>query len=78
MDVQVRLMGKPDPIIYTSAMKLIGLTPDQVLAVGDSLEHDIYGRVNADAELQWKEVRHKLLCSVCSAASVKYLLCSTL
>lgn len=41
--MQVRLMGKPDPIVYRSAMELIGLSPDQVLAVGDSLEHDIYG-----------------------------------
>lgn len=40
---EVRLMGKPDPIVYRSAMELIGLSPDQVLAVGDSLEHDIYG-----------------------------------
>ena len=36
-------MGKPDPIVYTSAMELIGLVPDQVLAIGDSLEHDISG-----------------------------------
>lgn len=40
---QVRLMGKPDPIVYISAMKLIGLESSEVLAVGDSLEHDISG-----------------------------------
>ena len=36
-------MGKPDPIIYKFAEKVMGLSADQVLAVGDSLEHDICG-----------------------------------
>ncbi len=37
-------MGKPDPVIYIAAMELIGLGKDEVLAVGDSLEHDISGK----------------------------------
>lgn len=36
-------MGKPHPIIYKFAEKVMGLSADQVLAVGDSLEHDICG-----------------------------------
>lgn len=40
---QVRLMGKPDPIIYEAAMEVMGLAANEVLAVGDSLEHDISG-----------------------------------
>jgi len=41
--MQVKVMGKPDPVIYIAAMELIGLEKDEVLAVGDSLEHDISG-----------------------------------
>ena len=38
------LLGKPAPIIYESAMQLLGLTdPREVVAIGDSLEHDIAG-----------------------------------
>ena len=40
-------MGKPDPIVYLAAMEMIGLAPDQVLAVGDSLEHDISGNATS-------------------------------
>jgi len=40
---EVKVMGKPDPVIYIAAMELIGLEKDEVLAVGDSLEHDISG-----------------------------------
>lgn len=36
-------MGKPDPIIYKSAMELIGLSENEIVAIGDSLEHDING-----------------------------------
>lgn len=38
-------MGKPDPLVYISAMELMGLEPQEVLAVGDSLEHDISGNI---------------------------------
>lgn len=37
-------MGKPDPIIYDAcAAALGGIQPSEILAVGDSLEHDIAG-----------------------------------
>ena len=41
--LQVHLLGKPDPVIYKKAMSLLGLQPDEILAVGDSVEHDIKG-----------------------------------
>jgi hypothetical protein len=40
---QVVLMGKPAPAIYEVALGMLGLPADQVIAVGDSLEHDIGG-----------------------------------
>ena len=39
----VVLMGKPAPLIYAACAELLGLPPSQLLAVGDSLEHDIGG-----------------------------------
>jgi ribonucleotide monophosphatase NagD (HAD superfamily) len=48
----VQLMGKPDPIIYTAAQELLpagaasaAADPQQWLAIGDSLEHDVAGCV---------------------------------
>lgn len=43
---QVQLMGKPDPIIYSAAREMLpgaAGDPQQWLAIGDSLEHDIAG-----------------------------------
>ena len=41
-------MGKPDPVIYQAAMSALGgLRPSEVLAIGDSLEHDIAGAAAA-------------------------------
>ena len=40
---QVVLMGKPAPIIYAAALAMLQLPAEQVIAVGDSLEHDIGG-----------------------------------
>ena len=48
MGGMVRLMGKPDAVIYEAAMRALGLAPGQVLAVGDSLEHDIAGWVHCE------------------------------
>jgi ribonucleotide monophosphatase NagD (HAD superfamily) len=36
-------MGKPDKVIYTSAMSLAGVNPHECITVGDSLHHDIKG-----------------------------------
>ncbi|GMH38100.1 hypothetical protein BSKO_05984 [Bryopsis sp. KO-2023] len=43
----VEWMGKPAPIIYTSAMQMIGMEPSEVVAIGDSLDHDIEGAIGA-------------------------------
>ncbi|CAN6540561.1 unnamed protein product [Malus baccata var. baccata] len=40
---EVKWMGKPDKIIYKSAMDLAGVDPAESIAVGDSLHHDIKG-----------------------------------
>lgn len=52
--MQVCLLGKPAPVIYQTAMQLLGLeSPADILAIGDSLEHDIAGE------------RHCQYCHVC-------------
>uniref|UniRef100_A0A0E0ENJ0 Uncharacterized protein n=1 Tax=Oryza meridionalis TaxID=40149 RepID=A0A0E0ENJ0_9ORYZ len=40
---EVKWMGKPDKVIYTSAMSLAGVNPHECITVGDSLHHDIKG-----------------------------------
>lgn len=37
------IMGKPDPIIYRLALDDLSLKSHEIIAVGDSLEHDIAG-----------------------------------
>lgn len=39
----VHRMGKPDRRIYLEALRLLGLEASEVMAVGDSMEHDIAG-----------------------------------
>jgi HAD superfamily hydrolase (TIGR01459 family) len=36
-------MGKPARVIYEEALRMLQLEPHQVIAIGDSLEHDIKG-----------------------------------
>lgn len=36
-------MGKPDPIIYRLALDDLALQINDIIAVGDSLEHDVAG-----------------------------------
>ncbi|PRW61092.1 Haloacid dehalogenase-like hydrolase superfamily isoform 1 [Chlorella sorokiniana] len=40
---EVVLMGKPAPVIYREALAQLQLPAEQVVAIGDSLEHDIGG-----------------------------------
>uniref|UniRef100_A0A5B6ZDH5 Uncharacterized protein n=1 Tax=Davidia involucrata TaxID=16924 RepID=A0A5B6ZDH5_DAVIN len=40
---EVKWMGKPDKIIYKSAMAMAGVDASHCIAVGDSLHHDIKG-----------------------------------
>ena len=37
-------MGKPDPVIYKVALEMLQLPKEKVIAIGDSLQHDIQGR----------------------------------
>lgn len=39
------IIGKPEPIMYRQAMKLLGSDPAETIAIGDRLETDILGAV---------------------------------
>jgi len=43
----VRYHGKPQPRIYRTCLTKLGLDPSRVVAIGDSLEHDIAGAQGA-------------------------------
>ena len=47
---EVHLMGKPESVIYKGALKMLDLPAEQVLAIGDSLEHDISGAAGAGVD----------------------------
>jgi len=49
----VRSLGKPDPAIYQPVLERLGLPPDRVLAVGDSLRTDIAGAAAVDLASCW-------------------------
>lgn len=40
---EVRYVGKPWPAVYRTALPVLDLPPERVVAVGDSLEHDVAG-----------------------------------
>lgn len=50
MGGEVRLMGKPAPVIYEAALHMLGLPPGAVIAIGDSMEHDIGGAAAAGVD----------------------------
>ena len=43
MGGRVEIMGKPSSMIYEEALQMLSLETDDVIAIGDSLEHDIFG-----------------------------------
>ena len=49
----VRSLGKPDPAIYRSALAALGVAPERVLAVGDSLRTDIAGATGVGLASCW-------------------------
>jgi len=49
----VRSLGKPDPAIYQPALTALGLPPERVLAVGDSLRTDIAGATGVGLASCW-------------------------
>jgi HAD superfamily hydrolase (TIGR01459 family) len=50
---EVRWIGKPDRAIYRHALGMLGLAPDRVLAIGDSLRTDIAGAAAAGLDSVW-------------------------
>jgi HAD superfamily hydrolase (TIGR01459 family) len=40
---EVQYYGKPHPPIYRSCMEALGCPPDKVVAIGDSVDHDVLG-----------------------------------
>jgi HAD superfamily hydrolase (TIGR01459 family) len=53
LEGDVRSLGKPDPAIYQPVLQQLGLPPEQVLAVGDSLRTDIAGAASVDLAACW-------------------------
>ncbi len=49
----VRSLGKPDPAIYQPVLEQLGLPPDKVMAVGDSLRTDIAGANGVGLDACW-------------------------
>ncbi|KAL4539411.1 hypothetical protein Ndes2437B_g02211 [Nannochloris sp. 'desiccata'] len=47
---EVHLMGKPASVIYQGALQMLDLPAENVLAIGDSLEHDIAGAMGAGVD----------------------------
>ncbi len=40
---EVVRLGKPAAVLYEEALRMLGLRKSEVLAIGDSLQHDIAG-----------------------------------
>jgi 4-nitrophenyl phosphatase len=40
------VIGKPEPIMYQQAIKILGIAPEKTIAIGDRLNTDILGAVN--------------------------------
>ncbi len=49
----VRSLGKPDPAVYQPVLQQLGLPPERVLAVGDSLRTDIAGATGVGLAACW-------------------------
>ncbi|TAN51671.1 MAG: HAD-IIA family hydrolase [Methylococcaceae bacterium] len=47
-DIAPIIIGKPEPIMYQQALKLLGVGPDETIAIGDRLGTDILGAVRAN------------------------------
>ncbi len=49
----VRWHGKPQPRIYNTCLQRLGLVRSRILAVGDSLPHDVAGALGAGLPSAW-------------------------
>lgn len=43
MGGDVKYMGKPSSVAYSTSLAMLELDASQVIAIGDSMEHDIKG-----------------------------------
>ena len=60
---EVVLLGKPANVLYEEALRMLGLRKDEVLAIGDSLQHDIAGAAPPAAAIaRMLSLRLPLLC----------------
>ncbi|KAK9805732.1 hypothetical protein WJX73_003126 [Symbiochloris irregularis] len=50
MGGEVHLLGKPDAVVYKRALEMLDLKAEEVLGVGDSVEHDIKGATAAGVD----------------------------
>ncbi len=46
-NVKPRCIGKPEPILYQQALETLAIDPSNIIAIGDRLDTDILGAVNA-------------------------------
>ena len=60
---EVVLLGKPAAVLYEEALRMLGLRKDEVLAIGDSLQHDIAGAAPLMA-MRWQSWSYCLPWSV--------------
>jgi HAD superfamily hydrolase (TIGR01509 family) len=51
-------IDKPDPRIFQHACSALGVSPGELLHVGDSWEADVQGALGAGANAVWFDVRH--------------------
>jgi FMN phosphatase YigB (HAD superfamily) len=49
---------KPNPLIFNTLLKRIGLTPYDVIMVGDSVKNDVQGAKNAGIKVIWYNPEH--------------------
>ena len=53
MGCDARMLGKPDPAIYSPVLDILGLPKSRVLAVGDALRTDIAGATASGLDSCW-------------------------
>ncbi|KAM3337366.1 hypothetical protein P3S68_031691 [Capsicum galapagoense] len=58
---EVKWMGKPDKIIYKSAMEMAAVDASDCIAIGDSLHHDIKGANTAELRQHLSQAEYTLL-----------------
>jgi putative hydrolase of the HAD superfamily len=52
-------IDKPDPRIFAHACAAVGVSPQDLLHVGDSWEADVQGALGASASAVWFDARHR-------------------